>query len=143
MLDPTPAIEAVKTQLETVGVSVHDTQVPDEWLNPTDNGIMLPFYVVQYGGPVRAAKGRNITTSRDHVNIMFLTIACMAAEPEAMKWLYGQALNALTGFRPPDSGELILEGGLSYSEGISTVKPTRYLKTISYTFRTNLTLESI
>lgn len=141
MLDPAAAIDAITARLRTVGVEVYDAQVPDEWLNPTDNGIMLPFYVVRFGGPVRAARGRSITTSRDHVNIMFLTVACMAAEPEALKWLYGQALNVLTGFVPPDSGELILEGGLSYSEAISTVKPSRYLKDISFTFRTNLTLE--
>lgn len=142
-LDPTPAIDAIVAELETIGIDVYETQVPDGRLNPTDNGIILPFYVVRWGGPVRAARGRNITTSRDHVNIIFLTVACMAGEETAMKWAYGQALDTLTGFIPPDSGELILEGGLSYSEGISTVKPTRYLKDISFTFRTNLTLESI
>jgi hypothetical protein len=140
MLDPTAAIDAINQQLGTVGIDVYEAQVPDDRLNPTADGVMLPFYVTRFGGPVRAARGRNITTVRHHVNVMFLTVACMAADPEALKWIYGQAINVLTGYVPPDSGELILEGGLSYSEGSSTVRPTRYLKDISYTFRTNLTL---
>lgn len=142
-LDPTDAIEAIEAKLAEIGQAVYSAQVPDEALSPTDaSGLINPFYVVRFGGPVRAAKGKNITTSRDHVNIMFLTVACMAATEDAVKWLFGQALDKLVGFVPPNSGELILEGGLSYSEGISTVKPTKYLKDINFTFRTNLTLNS-
>src|SRR5690606_21168971 len=104
------------------------------------NGIPNPFYVVRFGGPVRAARGKNITSSRDHVNIMFVTVACMAPTIDAMKWLYGKAIDVLTGYTPPNSGEMILEAGLSYSKGISTVKPTKYLKDVNFTFRTDLTL---
>lgn len=140
-LDPTEATDAIVARLSSeTGIAVYEAQVPDEALSPSNNGIANPFYVVRFGGPVRAARGKSITSSRDHVNIMFVTVACMAPTIDAMKWLYGKAIDVLTGYTPPNSGEMILEGGLSYSEGISTVKPTKYLKDVNFTFRTNLTL---
>lgn len=137
-----PSVNAIKARLETTGKDVYKVQHPDDRMLRTSNGVMLPFYVVRVGGPVRAAKGRNITTSRDHVNIVFCTVACMAADDDALDIIVDDAINTLTGFKPPECGEMILEGGLSYSEANSTVKPSKYVKDIAFTYRANLKLDS-
>ncbi len=140
-LDLTPSFNAIVARLAATGTDTYPVQYPDDTMLRTSNGVMLPFYVVRIGGPVRAAKGRSITTSRHHVNIVFCTVACVAADPDAMNHIVDVAMDRLVGWEPPECGEMILEGGLSYSEGISTVKPTKYLKDISFTYRSNLVLD--
>lgn len=141
-LSLSPSYNAIVDRLRTeTNRDVYKVMYPDESMLRTSNGVMLPYYIVRVGGPVRAAKGRSITTSRHHVNIVFCTVSCVAADTDALDYIVDEALDLLTGWKPPECGEMVLEGGLQYAEGLSTVKPSKFIKDLAFTYRSNLVLD--
>lgn len=119
---------------------VYDTEVTDDDVTYV-NGIMSPYYVVMFGGPVRAARGKSITTVRHHVTILYCTVTCVAPDANGRNYLIDSVVDLLTGYAPPECGEMILEGGMAYTNGNTTVRPTKYFKDIVFTYRANLKLD--
>lgn len=134
------AMDAIIDHLATQsGEDVHDTENEDELLGNL-HGLFKPFYIMYFGGPVRAAHGRGITSSRNDVNIMWCQATAVAPTKDSRNLLLDKAINILTGWHPPDSGEMILEGGMAFSIANTTVRPSKYMKNLTWTYRTNLTL---
>lgn len=142
-LSMTPSMEAILDRMRTRLVpEVHDTEVPPDDELQYVNGIMSPYYVVMFGGPVRAARGKSITGVRDHVTILYCTVQCVAPDSNGRNHLIDGVIDTLTGYRPPECGEMILEGGMAYTNGNTTVRPTKYFKDIVFTYRANLKLDN-
>lgn len=118
---------------------VYDTEVPDDSQLSYTNGIMDPYYIVMIGGPVTVSADRGITGVRDDITAMYCTVSCVAPDSTGRNYLVDSALDLLLGYKPVDSGEMILDGGLTYTNAYTDVRPVKYYKNLSFSFRSNLT----
>lgn len=125
----------------SVNAPVFEVEVDDDAVLPTSaDGLTLPYYVISFGGPIRAAAGRGITSVRDDVMRSYVSVYCVAPDADAMRSIKNTAFDVLTGYIPDNASELIPEGGLAYGQGNTTIRPTRYMKFLVWTYRTNLKL---
>lgn len=134
-LDTGPTEAAIEAEIKTTlgHDRVYVTQVPDG-LTPK-----YPYVVLYYGEPIRSARDRHITTTRDDVLVGYVTVQVISTTDSSANAVKNRIKNALTGFRPIDSGEMVLEGGMAYSDADTRVSPTRYFRELGFTYRTNLT----
>lgn len=123
----------------SVVAPVFEVEVDDiEELPTSPDGLTLPYFVISFGGPIRAARGRGITGVRDDVMRSYVSVYCVAHDADALRELRRQAFDVLTGYIPENGSELIPEGGLAYGQGNTTIRPTRYMKFLVWTYRTNM-----
>jgi hypothetical protein len=125
--------DAIEERLKTINPRVYISEVPDDVSTPKS-----PYIVVYFGGPIRAAGDHHITSSRNDTNIFYCTVQVIGRTDKAARDVNNLIRDSLTGFRPPDCGEMVLEGGLSYSSGNGDTKPTDYYRETGYSMRTNL-----
>lgn len=136
----TAQVEDIATLMKTNLVpTVYDTEIPPATTVAYTNGIMDPYYVVTFGGPVRASQGRGIVSTRNDVTMLYCTVSCVAPDITGRNYLVDAAIDLLTGYKPVDSGEMVLDGGLQYSNAYADVRPVKYYKDLSFIFRSNLT----
>lgn len=127
----TDILNAIKT---AVG---HDRVWPTEV--PDGQDAAFPYVIVYFGEPIRASGGRHITSTRDDLLIGYITVQVVSTTDASANAVKNRIKAALTGFRPVDSGEMVLEGGMGYSAAQTQVKPTRYFRELAFSYRTNLT----
>lgn len=138
-LDPTPAFNAVITRLRTLQpLPVYESEVPEDKDLVMTNGLFQPFIVVYLGGPIRAARDHNITGTRNDTTILYWTVEVYAPRAADATSIKGRLTSLLTGFVPPDCGELTLEGGMNYSRSSNQVRPTQFIAGLGFTARSNL-----
>lgn len=135
------SVNAIRNRLDELSPPSVEVYLDEneELLLSGGTGLFTPFYVLTFGGPTRAARGRGIVSAAHDVHIMWCTVLNVAPTPDSRNALVDDALK-LTGYRPPGCGEMITEGGMDYSVGSTTVRPTRYIKRLTWTYRTNLEL---
>lgn len=139
MLDPTAAwSDVVQTLDDEFPVTIYESQVPEDANIVVTNGLFNPFIVVYSGGPIRSGTDHHITGSRNDTTVLYWTIAIYSPRVDTTNLLAGQVVTLLAGYRPPDCGEMMLDGGLSYERGSNTVRPTQYVREIAFTARSNL-----
>lgn len=106
--------------------------------NGTDTGIAMPFLVVSFGAPIRAAGDHGIVNSRNDTKIGSVVVRVVSSTAESARQVRDKVVYWLEGWSPSNSGELLLEMGIGTDNATATTKPTRYYQTIGFTYRTNL-----
>lgn len=138
-LNPTPAFDAVITRLKTFQpLPVYESEVPEDTELVVTNGLFQPFLVVYTGGPLRAARDHHLTGTRNDTTILYWTVEAYAPRAADATSIKGSIAPLLTGFVPPDCGELTLEGGMNYSRSSNQVRPTQFIAALGFTARSNL-----
>lgn len=125
--------DIVATVKAATNPRVFVSEVPTDIPTP-----QYPYTVIYFGGPVRSARDHHITSTRNDTNIGYCTVEVVSTTDTSARDVNDRIRNALVGHRPPDSGEMVLEGGLAQSRGSDEVRPTLYYRTTGYSYRTNL-----
>lgn len=110
------------------------TEVPDNVTTPA-----YPYAILYFGSPTRTATGRHITTTRWDLLRGFVTVQWVSTDDTSARAMDNKTRVSLTGYRPVDSGEMVLEGGMSYSRASTAVKPTLYYRETGFSYVTNVT----
>lgn len=132
-LDTGPAEDAIKARVLTVTPRVFVSEVPADQPTPE-----MPYVILYFGGPIRSARDHHITSVRNDTLIGYCTAQVISRTDISARDVNNRVRDALVGYRPPDSGEMIPGGGLAYSNGSNDVKPTKYYRESGYTYATNL-----
>lgn len=119
-------------------LDVYDAEVPDTKSLPTSNTLVKPYIVVYFSEPVRAAVGRGIVSSRLDTNRAGLTVQVVAPRSVDARKYADSVKNILAGYKPPDAGELILEGGAAADNGTANASPTAFSRYVAFSFFCNL-----
>lgn len=106
--------------------------------NGTDTGIAMPFLVVSFGAPIRAAGDHGLVNSRNDTKIGSVVVRVVSSTAESARQVRDKVVYWLEGWSPSNSGELLLEMGIGTDNATATTKPTRFYQTIGFTYRTNL-----
>jgi hypothetical protein len=128
-----PYENAIVARVQGVTPRVFVSEVPDSTPTPA-----FPYVTLFFGGPIRAGTDHHITSSRNDTMVAYGTAQVQSLTDASARDVADVVRNALSGFIPPNCGELIIEGGLSYSNGTNAVPPTKYYREVGFTFRTNL-----
>lgn len=132
-LNTAPAEDDIKATVQAVTPRVFITEVPSDVPTPA-----MPYVVIYFGGPIRAASDHHITSTRADTTIGYCTVQVVSETDTSARDVNNRILNALVGHRPPDCGEMVLETGAARSNGTNEVKPTRYYRETGYSYRSNL-----
>lgn len=132
-LDSAPYENDIKATVLAVTPRVFISEVPSDLPTP-----QAPYVVIYFGGPIRAGRDHHITSTRNDTTISYCTVQVVSETDTSARDVNDLIRNALVGHRPPDCGEMVLEGGLARSNGTNEVKPTRYYRETGYSFRSNL-----
>lgn len=119
-------------------LEVFDTEVPDEQKLPTSNGMLKSYAVVYFSEPVRAAVSRGIVSTRRDLHRAGMTVQVISPRSGDARMWADKIKDALTGYKPADASEMVLEGGAATNNGTGTTRPTTYSRYIAFSFYTNL-----
>lgn len=132
-LNTAPFEDAIKARVETVTPRVFVSEVPADLPTP-----QMPYVILYFGGPIHSARDHHITSVRNDLQTGYCTSQVISRTDQSARDVNNLVRNALIGYRPPDCGEMIPSGGLTYSNGSNDVKPTKYYRESGYTYATNL-----
>ncbi len=118
-------------------VPIVDTEAEDDDFDDVGDGLFTPFVSVIWGGPITNRRDRGIIGVRHDLMLSYCIIRVVTPDIATNRLLYNKVYNLMTGFAPVNSGEMSPESGMAYTNGNATVKPTRFYREISYSFRTN------
>lgn len=141
MSTDTAPIEADILAVLRAGTNIewHDSEMPEDSTLVVTNGLFSPYGVVYFGGPVRTGTDRSLVSTRHDLNQMYCTVQINAPRAAEAKLLKDAAVDLLNGYRPPEAGELSLEGGMGYSRNSSSNElPTVYVREIGFSCVMNL-----
>lgn len=125
--------DAIKARVASKGVSrVYVAEVP-----PGETPA-LPFVILNFGYPTRAGTDRHLTNVRNDTRIGTLTVRVVSSTVDSARDLADQIDLYLTGWEPTNSGQLTPEFNVQSTNATATTQPTRYYRTMGYTYRTNL-----
>jgi len=88
--------------------------------------------------PIRTGTDHHMCGVRNDTLRAGVMVTAVSQDDTSARRLKNRITAALTGYRPPDCGEMMLEGGLSHSTANTDPKPTTYSRMLAYTFMTNL-----
>ena len=106
--------------------------------NADQEGIAMPFIVVSFGTPVRAAGDHHLVSSRNDTKIGVVTFRVVSTTAASARQVRDKLVNWMEGWSPTNSGEMILEIGVGTDNATTNVKPDRFYQTLGFTYRTNL-----
>lgn len=132
MLDTTQTEVDIENRIKTVMPRVWVTEVP-MGVNPGD-----PYAVVYFGDPIRTATDHHITSTRNDTLRGYFTVQVIASTEAAARAVKNRIKNALVGYVPTDSGEIMSEGGMSYSAANTSGSSTKYYREMGFSYFTNL-----
>ena len=127
-----PAEDAIVARLKTIVPRVYVTEVPDG-VSP-----VYPYIVVYFGEPTRMSKDRGIVSTRQDTLRGFATFQVVSPTDAASNAVKNAIRESLPGYRPPDCGEMMLEGGGGYSKAATGTAPTLYYREVAMSWLTNL-----
>jgi hypothetical protein len=137
-LDMKPIEDAILTRLNTLPQEFYDTEVPDGVTPPVSGTLVKPYGVVYFGGPVRTGTDRHLTSSRNDTNTGFCTVQIVAQRAGDVRSVADRVTDLMTGYIPPDAGEMTLAGSMGYSSARNETGPTMYYREIGFTYMCNL-----
>lgn len=142
-LSSAPFKADVKAQLQAQFPAMHlyVSEVPEDDQINWNNGLFSPYIVLSFGGPIRSARDKGIVSTKYDTTILYCTVEVYAPRSDDAALIKDDVVKRLTGFRPTDCGEMVLEGGLAYSRASNDVRPTIYVESTAFTTRGNLTME--
>lgn len=125
-----------------LGRDVYEIEMPDDKALKYDKfgALLAPFYVLSFGGPLRANYGDRSLMGADKDPIKVVVIAqTVAGDADTLRTAHAAMTNLLNGFYPTDSSEMVFGGGNGFSMASNVSRPTLYVKTTYYTYSTNMT----
>lgn len=128
----------VLNRLGQLPQKVYADQVPEDKEINWQDGLFDPFTVVFFGGPVRSAVDHHLTGTRNDTTLLYVTIEVNAPRADVAALIKDQIIDLLTGFRPTDCGEMVLEGGGQFSRSSNDTRPTVYIASTAFITRGNL-----
>lgn len=131
-LSTAPAKQDIKSRIETIVPRVFITEVPPNVPTPA-----YPYVLLYFGGPIRAGRDHHLTSTRNDTLVSYCTAQVVSATDESATDVADLIRDSLVGFRPSDSGEMVLEM-MSYSNATTNPQPTQYTQEIGLSYRTNL-----
>lgn len=137
-LSTTPFRTFMENGVGAIGFKVFIAEVPEDKEIKVTNGLFTPFFAIYFGGPIRAAGDHHIVDSAKDSTIVYCTIEAYAARSSEALEMKNRVITSLTGKRPPDCGQLTLEGGMTYSRATNEVRPTMYIESTVFSTRSNL-----
>lgn len=134
-LDFRPAIADIKSALSGIpNIDIIDTHDDVTMIG----GVVKPYIILTFGGPVRAARDRGIVGSARDTNVMWVMLECVSNDRNVARDLKVKAMSALVDLEPSDSGRLTLDGGNSYTFAKTTSVPLRFVENLRFSFHHNL-----
>lgn len=134
-LDYSEAIADIKAQLETIpNIDIISTHGDVTMIN----GVVKPYIVATFGGPVRANNDRGIVGSRHDTSIVWMVLECVSNDETVARDLKFDALGLLVDFTPTNGGRITLDGGGPRTISKTTTVPLRFVETAMLSFRHNL-----
>ena len=131
--------ESVIAQMETVGLAVFDTEQPEDVeLAYNKFGVFTPYYSVAFGGPIRSLRDRSFCGAANDPVFVTIAVGSYGPNTSSVRAAHADILDAITGFYPTDSGEIVLEGGSNLSFASNNVRPTIYGRITFGTYLTNI-----
>lgn len=106
---------------------------------PPGESPAYPYAVVYFADPIRSARGRHITSTRDDLMVGYFTVQITSRDDASARTIKDRVKNALVGYRPFDSGEITSNGGLSYSRAATNTSPVLYYREMGFSYPTNTT----
>ncbi len=131
-LDTTATEADILAKVKTLANRVYTYEVPDADATPA-----YPYVVVYFGEPVRTGVDHHITSTRNDTLRGYVTVQVISSDVDSANALKNKLKVGLTGYRPVDSGEMVMEGGTGYA--FTDSKPTKFFRELGYSYRTNLT----
>lgn len=128
----------VLNRLATLPQQVYVGQVPEDSEIDWNDGLFDPFTIVYFGGPIRTGTDHHLTGTRNDTTFVYCTIEVSAPRADVAGLIKDKIIDLLTGFRPTDCGEMVLEGGGQFSRAANEVRPTVYIESTAFTARSNL-----
>ena len=144
-VDPTASFQDIHDKLASISaIPVFESEMPeDKSLQYDAKGVMKPFYVVYYGGPIRGGTGRSLVSTRRDSYILYVTIEAVAARARDASVMKGKVIDKMLGYLPYDCTELQIRTSSAYSKGANDLRPTQYIETVTFTCYSNTILESV
>lgn len=143
-LDVTAPEEDILVRLRTgmAPLEIIDTEVPDIFDDvPVGDGVFKPYIATIWGGPILNQRDRGIVSVRNDLKTAYVIVRVVTPDANTNRLLYKKVYNLMDGYRPVNSGEMSVQGGMAYTNGNATNKPTRYYREINFVYQTNTTLE--
>jgi hypothetical protein len=140
LINPTSVFEQIKNAVsDAVGYSVYVAEIPeDKSLEYYENGLMKPFVVLYFGGPIRASQDHHLNDSSRDTTILYVTVESYAARAWDAVQAKGHLVDVLTHITGDNFTRPVLSGSMSYSRASNTVRPTQYIEAFSIITYSNL-----
>lgn len=125
--------EAIRQRLLDAGVpNVWEQVVPSGVELPRQNGVVLPYVLIGFGGQAPVAmRNQGITSSRDDLKVTSISIEAIGASPGDARKVEGIVRNQLEGYEVgPGWGELREQLSDSYTVRVpdSQLFPVRFVR---------------
>jgi len=126
--------DAIVTKLRELAQDVYDDGVPEETkLRFSDDGILLPYIVVEHAGVTLDTNARPISGVAGAAGESSVTVLCIGPNQRSSRQVAGLVREKLTGFRTTGSGELVPAiSPFTYIDG--NARPLRYVSEITFEF---------
>lgn len=131
--DTTAYEAAVKARITAICPRTYVTEVPDTTATP-----VYPYVILRWIEPVRTAFDHHMVSSLNDTTRGGLIVTVVSETDASANAVKNRIKGSLAGYRPPDCGEMVLEGGAGYSTSNSEPKPTTYSRDLYLSFLTNL-----
>lgn len=136
-LDLLAVQDDIVAQLRTLPQDVYETTAPDDTrLTFDQNGMILPYIVIEFSDLYPSISGTGIVSTRYDLKESFIIVSCIAPTERSARQVANLVRDKLTGYKPVDSGELVQAGG-AVSYAAVDARPNRYVSDMSFTFLTN------
>lgn len=132
----------ILARLKTIPhLSIYDDEVPFEGTvqPPVDSkGNLKPYVNLYFGGPREAADDRGLAGANLNGTIAYVTAQVNGATSDAVRQVKDLVSEKLVGWVPDaNSGQLRLEGSVSYRKASTTTMPKMYVYEVAYSYRSN------
>lgn len=126
--------DAIVLRLKELPQDVYDDGVPEETkLRFSEDGILLPYIIVEHAGVIAQANGKPITGVAHASGESSVTILCLGPNQRSSRQVAGLVRSKLTGFKVAGSGELTPSlSPYTYIDG--NARPIRYVTEITFDF---------
>ena len=133
--NPTQAFQDIKTKLTAISnIDIIDTH-DDVTLT---NGVVKPYVVLTFGGPIRVQADRGIVESKRDTTLYWVIIECVSNDLGVARKLKVDVISQLEDYVPNNSGRVVVDGGFSDTITKTSAIPKRFVEATRMSFHHNL-----
>lgn len=140
-MDILRSTNSIKERIEELPYLIVYNELPDNFSPPVHNGVMVPYINIRFGSPILTSGGRGIIGTRSDMHEMMVLMTCFAYDDDSLNIVCNSGINKLQGFKPDDGGELRLFGGMSFGGSHTSVQPSTHVRSMTFSYPMNLTIE--